>query len=91
MVLRILSFFLLLFSVIFMPFWVSVLLGLGAMAYFPIYAEVVVISLLLDLLYGAPEPKFFGITFVSLIISTITLIGIELLKTRLKYYPKHYS
>ena len=89
MTLRISAFFLLLFSIIFLPFWVSVLIGLSLMAYFPVYVEAVFVFILVDLLYGAPEVKFQGITFVSLIGGALALFIVEILKKRLKYYPKY--
>ncbi len=89
MALRISAIFLLLFSIIFLPFWVSALLGVGLMAYFPLFYEAVVLFFLVDLLYGAPEVKFYGIDYATLIFSALALFGIEFLKKRLKYYPEH--
>ncbi len=85
---RISAIFLLLFSIIFLPFWVSALLGIGFMAYFSIFFEAVVLFFIVDLLYGVPEVKFYGITYTTLIVFTLVLWGIEFLKKRLKYYPK---
>jgi len=87
MVFRILSILLLTFSVLFMPFWLSVLLGLSIAAYFPFFLEGIVIFFLSDLLYGVPEVKFYGVTYASLVGAVLILIGIEFLKKRLKYYP----
>jgi hypothetical protein len=87
MIFRILASVLLLFSILFMPFWVSVILALAGMIYFSIFWEATTILLLSDLLYGAREAKFFGAVFVSFIISAIVLIVIEIIKKKLKFYP----
>ena len=69
-----------------MPLWVSVLLGLGAMIYFPVYWEGVFLFLISDLLFGAGEAKFNGFTYTSFVVATLVLIGLELLKKKLKFY-----
>lgn len=86
MVFRILSYFLLILSVLFMPFWVSVLLAFVCMVYFNIFFEAVLIFFLSDLLYGTREPGFFNIVFVSSVISLVALFIIELTKKKLKFY-----
>jgi hypothetical protein len=70
-----------------MPFWVSVILALGAMIYFPMFFEAVFLFLLSDLLYGVAGERFWGMIFVSFIVSIIVLISLELLKKKLKFYP----
>jgi len=87
MVFRIVAIIILLISVLFMPLWVSVVLGLGFIFYFPIFWEAVIIFFLVDLLYGVQEVKFFGITYVSLVISVIVVISLELIKKKLRFYP----
>lgn len=87
MALRILATIILLFSILFLPFWVSVILALGGMLYFQKYWEAVALFLLSDALYGASEAKFFGMVFVSFFISLFALLVIEELKKRLKFYP----
>ena len=86
MILRILAVFLLLFSILFMPFWVSAVLALAGMFYFSIFWEAVVLFLLSDLLFGVKETKFFGIVFVSFILAAVTLLIIEAVKKKLKFY-----
>ena len=87
MALRILASVLLLFSVLFMPFWVSVLLALAGMIYFSVFWEAVVLFLLSDLLYGAGEAKFHGAVVVSFVSAIIAIIAIEIVKKKLKFYP----
>ncbi len=89
MALRILAIIVLLISVLFMPFWLSVLLGLGMIIYFPIFGEAVVIFFISDLLYGTQEIKFYGIAYISLIISIIVLVGLEFIKKKLRLYPSN--
>ena len=84
MALRILVSVLLLFSVLFLPFWVTVILALAGMIYFPVYWEAVALFFLSDLLYGTREARYFDIFFVSFIVSFLVLIIIELLKKKIR-------
>jgi hypothetical protein len=67
-----------------MPFWVSILLALAGMICFSFFWESVILFLLSDLLYGAGEARFFNIFFVSLIVSFLVLIIIELIKKKVR-------
>ncbi len=87
MILRILASVLLLFSILFMPFGVSVVLALAGMVYFSKFFEATVLFLLSDLLYGVKEVKFFDMIFISFIVSVLVLLIIEILKKKLKFYP----
>ncbi len=86
MLIRISAVILVLFSVLFMPFWLTILLVLAGMFYFSIFWEAVVLLLLSDFLYGVGEIRFQGVVFVSSIIATIVLLAIEALKKKLKFY-----
>ncbi|MFA5841155.1 MAG: hypothetical protein WC847_02705 [Candidatus Paceibacterota bacterium] len=83
---RILASIVLLFSVLFMPFWVSVIFALCAMLYFSLFWEAVVIFLLSDLLYGIKETKSFHAIFISFTVTLIFLILIEIIKKKVKFY-----
>jgi len=87
MLLRISAAVLLLFSVLFLPFWVSVFLALVGMIYFSVFWEAVALFFLSDILYGAPEAKFFNLVFVSFFVSLAVLLALEGLKKKLKFYP----
>jgi len=87
MALRILSSFILLFSIFFMPFWVSVILALGAMLYFDLFWEAIPIFLLSDLLYGVNEIRFYNVTYVSFLLSSVLLFVIEFIKKESIFYP----
>lgn len=84
--LRILASIILAFSVLFLPFWISVLVALWAFFSFSFFYEAVGIFLLSDLLYGVKEQKFYGFLFVSAIIALIVILLLELLKKKLKFY-----
>jgi len=86
MILRISASILLLFSILFMPFWVSVTLALAGMIYFSIFWEAVILFLLSDLLYGVKEAEFHGVIFISFIVSILVLIIMEFLKKKIRFY-----
>jgi hypothetical protein len=86
MLFRILASVVLLFSILFLPFWVSVILALGAMVYFTVYWEAAVLFLLSDGLYGVPETKFFGFVFVAFFLALASLAAAEIIKKKLKFY-----
>lgn len=86
MLLRISASVILLFSILFMPFWLSIFLALLAMVYFPLFWEAIPLLLLSDLMYGVKEPKSLPVIFTSFILSIIFLIVIEIVKKKLKYY-----
>jgi hypothetical protein len=67
-----------------MPFWLSVILALAGMVYFSFFWESVLLFFLSDLLYGAREARFFNIFFISLIVSFVVLLVIELLKKKIR-------
>ncbi len=73
-------------SVLFMPFWVSVILALAGMIYFRFFIEAIFLFLLSDLLYGTPESKLHNMIFVSFVTALICLIIIELSKKKLRLH-----
>ena len=85
MLFRISASVLLLFSILFMPFWVSVILAFGAMVYFAVFWEAVPLFLLSYLLYGTKEGNGFHLIFAYFIIALIFLIVIEIMKKKLKF------
>lgn len=84
MAFRILASLLLLLSILYMPLWLSAILALVGMLYFSFFWESVVLFFLSDLLYGVREARFFNIFFVSLIVSFLVLVLIELLKRKIR-------
>lgn len=85
-ILRILGGAALLFSILFLPLWVSVILAFAGMIYFSKFYEAVVLFLLSDALYGISEAKFYGTAFVSFFTFLTALIIIEAFKKKLKFY-----
>lgn len=88
MVQRILASILLLISILFLPFWVSVILALAGIIYFSFYWEGVILFLLSDLLYGTQEGLFLNIISTSFVVSFLVLVITELVKKKLKFYNK---
>jgi hypothetical protein len=86
MLIRILASVVLLFSVLYLPFWVSIILALAGMVYFTRYWEALLLFLVSDALYGVPESRFFGFVFVAFTLALLMLITAEILKTKLKFY-----
>lgn len=84
MLLRILASILLLLSVLFAPFWVSVILAIAGMMYFRFFIEAVFLLLITDLLYAVPMQKFFEIVPVAFLGSLFCFIILELLKRKLR-------
>ena len=86
MLIRILATLVLLFSVLFLPFWVAVILALAGMVYFSVYWEAALLFLVSDALYGVPEARFFGFVFVSFVLALSLLAAAEIIKKKLKFY-----
>lgn len=82
MVVRIAFSIILLLSILFLPFWVSLSLAIVGMVFFHFYFEAIAILFISDLFYGAPEARYFNLTFVSLILSTVLFLAIQFLKRR---------
>ncbi len=83
---RIILNILLLLSVLFMPFWVSIIIGLAGVILFPFFIEGLFLFLLSDLLYGVEQDRFHGILFLSSIIILCIILLLEGLKKKLKFY-----
>ena len=84
MALRIVAFFVMLFSILFFPFWVSIILAILGMVYFNVFFEATALFLLSDFLYGTREGKNPPVIFISFIISAILLIIIEIVKKKMR-------
>ncbi len=84
MILRILAFLVLALSILFMPFWISLILALAGIIYFAIFWESVFLFFISDLLFGMKEIKFHNILFVSTIMILIILVIIEFLKKKIR-------
>lgn len=78
----------LLVSILFLPYWVSLVLVVLGIIIFSIYFEGVTLLFLSDLLFGIPEHKLFNLYFFSFFLTLLLLIGAEFLKKKLKFYNK---
>jgi hypothetical protein len=88
MILRIVFTFALLLSILFCPFWVSIILALTAIIYFRFFWEAIGLFFISDLLFGMKESRFLNITLISTIFVTVMLLLIEFIKRKLKFYQK---
>lgn len=86
MAFRIFFSILVLFSVLFLPFWTSIALTILGIIYFNIYVEGILLMFLLDLLYGIKEARFFNITILSTIVIAIFFAFKEIFKKKFKFY-----
>ena len=87
MILRIFLSFILLLSILFMPFWVSALLALAGMIYFSFFVEAIFLFFLSDLLYGVEEIRFSYMVFFSFVTSILFLVVLEFLKRKIRFIP----
>lgn len=88
MKLRILASTILIFCVLFLPFWVSLVLCLAGVLYFRLFFESAGIMLLSDLLYGVQEDKLLGVYFVSFLSILVIIFLAEFFKKKLKFYQR---
>ena len=84
MLLRILASIILLFSILFLPFYISAILAIAGMIYFSFFWEAVLLLFFSDLLYGVKEGHLLHTTFIALITSIVFITIIEFLKRKLK-------
>ena len=87
MALRILATIIILLSVLFMPFWFSVILVLLGIIYFSFFFEALILIFISDLLHGANEGRYFHSIFLSLVIFSLLFILIEFLKKKFIFDP----
>lgn len=84
MAFRILTAVVLFGSILFLPFWLSVILALGAIIYFRYYLEVAFFFLVSDLLFGIPEKSILSMAFMSFVASIIMVFVAEFIKKKLR-------
>ncbi len=87
MVIRISAFVVLLFCVLFAPWWVSLIVSIFCIAYFSFYLEGALLLLLSDLLYGTSEGRYFDITLISFFLVLIFIALAEFLKKKIRITP----
>jgi len=82
MLFRILASLILLFSILFLPFYLSVILAVAGMVYFSFFLEAVFLLFISDMLYKAKEGNLLYATFISILL----ILVIEFLKRKLKFH-----
>lgn len=76
----------LILCVLWLPFWVTLILGLTAVFYFKNFWAIIPIFLLYDLLYGLPQARWGEFQLLGLVMGSAIWAGAEVLKRRLKFY-----
>lgn len=72
-------------SIFWFPYWISILLALGGLFFFPKYREIVLMGLLMDTLYGSHSAGF-HFSFFFTILAILIYTGFGYLKQRLTFY-----
>ncbi|PIT96563.1 hypothetical protein COT82_02565 [Candidatus Campbellbacteria bacterium CG10_big_fil_rev_8_21_14_0_10_35_52] len=72
-------------SVLFFPWWFTIIIAIFFLSVFNAY-EVLFWGLFADMLYGVSTPNFFGIQFIFTIIFTLFFICARILKKKLIHY-----
>ncbi|HXK34970.1 MAG TPA: hypothetical protein VJ103_00465 [Candidatus Paceibacterota bacterium] len=84
MFLRITGVFLLILATLFLPWWFWLPLAAGLVFFFASFWEIVPIFFFSDLLFGAPENRFWGGVFVTTLLGIIIYFSVNLLKKYLR-------
>ncbi len=90
MPMRIACSFILFMVILFAPFWVSLILAVGAMVFFRNFWEAPLLFLLNDILYGIPLTRYNKYMLVSMSLVLVLFLIINLVKnsSRFKNYEK---
>jgi len=73
-------------SILFLPWWFSILFALVLLFGFEA-VEVLGWGLLIDILYGTPLTFFFNFTFIFTLLFLLLFLSTYYLKKRLVFYP----
>ncbi|GMQ95484.1 MAG: hypothetical protein BMS9Abin13_600 [Patescibacteria group bacterium] len=84
MVLRIFLDLAIIFSILYLNWWIAALFAIGGILIFRNFYEAVALGLLIDILYGAPAAEFFGFRFVSTAIFAILFVGVSRLRENIR-------
>lgn len=77
-----------LISVIFFPFYISLIVAVVGMFLFANYWEAILGFFISDLIYGLGKNNFLNTYFASFLLAIFLLLLVELLKKKLKFYQK---
>lgn len=81
---RILADILLIGIVLFAPWWVSLGVAAAFLFIFRDFYELIAVGLLIDLLYAAPAPRFFGFQFVFSFAALLLFVVLRQIKRRVR-------
>lgn len=73
-------------SVLFLPWWVTLLLGIGFFFVFESYYELLISAFLIDILYGVPLALFGGFTAVHTVGTALIYVPLYLIRKRVRVY-----
>lgn len=88
MYLRILAAIILAISMLWGPFWLTIILALIGILNFTFFFEAAGIMLLADFLYAVSEKRFSGIVFVTFFTTLLIIFLAEFLKKKINLYKK---
>lgn len=71
-------------SVLFFPWWVTLLMGTGFFFIFESYYELLISALLIDILYGVPLALLGGFTAVHTVGTALIYIPLYLIRKRVR-------
>lgn len=85
MTLRIIFNLLIFTSILFLPWWFTVIIAISFLFMFTSY-EVILLGLFADILYSSSVPSFFNIEFLFTIVFIILFIIVYFVKNKLIFY-----
>lgn len=81
---RILANILLFLGVLFLPWWLVLLVAVWCFFLFPRFHELFWYAFLADLLYAAPQDRFFGFEFALSLITVVLIVVLTLVKKQMR-------
>jgi hypothetical protein len=87
MIKRLIANIVLLLSIFFMPWWITLLLGVIFISIFPNFYEIFIMGILMDLLYSYPKELFFNFNQIFSLGVILIFVFIEKIKKYLRFYP----
>jgi len=84
MLIRVIADIVIFFSILYTPFWLTLLALIGAAFYFRSYYELIGGGILIDMLYGTPLVKFFDVSFITTIITVSLYFIIDRIKQNIR-------
>jgi len=74
------------FSILFLPWWASALLGVISLFLFSSFYELIFWAFVSDLLYGAPVVSLYGFNVIFTLSALVLFIAVEFLKKSIRFY-----